>query len=145
MWTPTTRRQHSRRGLRYETDLTDAEWAVIEPHLPPASTCGRPRAWSFRDVFDAIFYVLRGGIAWRLLPNDLPPKSTVFRWFATWRDNGLFQAINHSLVMADRERVGREASPTAVVLDSQSVKTTESGGPSGYDAGKKSLPPRRRG
>lgn len=137
MWTPTTRRQHSRRGLRYETDLTDAEWAVIEPHLPPASTCGRPRAWSFRDVFDAIFYVLRGGIAWRLLPNDLPPKSTVFRWFATWRDNGLFQAINHSLVMADRERVGREASPTAVVLDSQSVKTTESGGPSGYDAGKK--------
>ena len=83
MWTPTTRRQHSRRGLRYETDLTDAEWAVIEPYLPPASPCGRPREWSFRDVFDAIFYVLRGGIAWRLLPNDLPPKSTVFRWFAT--------------------------------------------------------------
>ena len=87
MWTPTTRRQHSRCGLRYETDLTDAEWAVIEPHLPPAATCGRPREWSFRDVFDAIFYVLRGGIAWRLLPNDLPPKSTVFRWFSTWRDN----------------------------------------------------------
>ena len=70
-------------------------------------------------------------------PTDLPPKSTTFRWFATWRDSGLFEAINHSLVMADRERVGREASPTAVVLDSQSVKTTESGGPSGYDAGKK--------
>ena len=81
--------------------------------------------------------MLRGGIAWRLLPNDLPPKSTVFRWFATWRDNGLFETITHHLVMTDRERVGREASPTAVVLDSQSVKTIESGGPSGYDAGKK--------
>ena len=136
MWTPTTRRQHSRCGLRYETDLTDAEWAVIEPHLLPPCRCGRPRAWSLRDVLEAVFYVLRGGIAWRLLPNDLPPKSTAFRWFARWRDNGLFEAINHSLVMADRERAGREASPPAAVLDSQSVKTTESGGPSGYDAGK---------
>ena len=81
--------------------------------------------------------MLRGGIAWRLLPSDLPPKSTVFRWFSWWRDTGLFETINHLLVMADRERVGREASPTAAVLDSQSVKTTESGGPRGYDAGKK--------
>ena len=137
MWTPTTRRQHSRCGLRYETDLTDAEWAVMEPYLPPPCDCGRLWKRSFRDVFDAIFYVLRGWIAWRLLPNDLPPKSTAFRWFATWRDNGLFETINHHLVVADRDRVGREASPTAVVLDSQSVKTTESGGPSGYDAGKK--------
>jgi transposase len=80
---------------------------------------------------------LRGGIAWRLLPSDLPPKSTVFRWFSLWRDTGVFETINHLLVMADRERVGREASPTAAVLDSQSVKTTESGGPRGYDAGKK--------
>lgn len=137
MWTPTTRQQHSRCGLRYETDLTDAEWDLIEPYLPPPCDCGRPREWSLRDVLDAIFYVLRGGIAWRLLPNDLPPKSTVFRWFALWRDTGLFETINHGLVMADRERAGREASPSAVVLDSQSVKTTESGGPSGYDAGKK--------
>ena len=71
------------------------------------------------------------------MPSDLPPKSTVFRWFSLWRDTGLFETINHLLVMADRERVGREASPTAAVLDSQSVKTTESGGPRGYDAGKK--------
>ena len=137
MWTPTTRRQHSRDGLRYETDLTDAEWALVKPFLPPPRRCGRPREWPLREVLNAIFYVLRGGIAWRLLPSDLPPKSTAFRWFAQWRDAGLFETINHRLVMADRERLGREASPTAVVLDSQSVKTTESGGPRGYDAGKK--------
>ena len=114
MWTPATREQHSRSDLRYSTDLTDAEWAVIEPLLPPANPLGRPRLWSLREIVNGVFYVLRGGVPWRLLPKDLPPKSTVFRWFATWRDSGLFQAINHSLVMADRERVGREASPTAV-------------------------------
>jgi transposase len=137
MWTPTTRRQYSRDGLRYETDVTDAEWAVLEPLLPEPHARGRPRRWAARDILNAIFHVLRGGIAWRLLPSDLPPKSTVFRWFSLWRDTGLFETINHVLVMADRERVGREASPTAAVLDSQSVKTTESGGPRGYDAGKK--------
>ena len=137
MWTPTTRRHYSRDGLRYETDLTDAAWALIEPLLPGPHARGRPRRGPAREILNAIFYVLRGGIAWRLLPSDLPPKSTVFRWFSLWRDAGLFETINHLLVMADRERVGREASPTAAVLDSQSVKTTESGGPRGYDAGKK--------
>ena len=81
--------------------------------------------------------MLRGGIAWRLLPREFPPRTTVYRWFALWRDTGLFETLNHLLVMADRERAGREVSPSAAVIDSQSVRTTESGGPRGYDAGKK--------
>ena len=123
MWTPATRRQHSRDGLRYDTDLTDSEWAVIEPLMPEPRQRERPRAWSLREIVNAIFYVLRGAIAWRLIPKDLPPRTTVYRWFALWRDTGLFERINHTLDKADRERGGREASPTAAVLDSQSVKT----------------------
>ena len=90
-----------------------------------------------REIVNGIFYVMRAGCPWRLLPNDLPPWGTIYRWFATWRDDGCFERINHALVMADRERVGRDASPTAAIIDSQSAKTTEAGGPRGYDAGKK--------
>jgi transposase len=113
MWTPTTRQQHSRPVTRYQTDLTDAEWRVIAPHLPKPRATGRPRAWPMREIVNGIFYVMRAGCPWRLLPNDLPPWGTIYRWFASWRDDGCFERINHALVMADRERVGREASPTA--------------------------------
>ena len=137
MWTPTTRQQHSRPVTRYQTDLTDAEWLVIAPHLPKPCATGRPRAWPMREIVNGIFYVMRAGCPWRLLPNDLPPWGTIYRWFAAWRDDGRFERINHALVMGDRERVGRDASPTAAIIDSQSAKTTEAGGPRGYDAGKK--------
>jgi putative transposase len=137
MWTPTTRQQHSRPVKRYQTDLTDAKWRVIAPHLPKPCATGRPREWPMREILNGIFYVVRAGCPWRLLPNDLPPWETIYRWFAVWRDDGLFERMNHALVMADRERVGRDASSSAAIIDSQSVKTTEAGGPRGSDAGKK--------
>ena len=123
MLTPTTRQQHSRIVTGYQTDLTDEEWRVIAPHLPKPCASGRPREWPMREIINGIFYVMRAGCPWRLLPNDLPPWETIYRWFAVWRDDGRFERINHVLVMADRELVGRDASPTAAIIDSQSVKT----------------------
>jgi transposase len=137
MWTPTTGAQHSRAGLRCGSDLTDAEWAIPEPFLPPPCPRGRKRRWPMRRIVGAIFHVLRAGCAWEMLPDSFPPLSTVYRWFARFRDDGTGETINHHLVMRDRERVGRQASPSAAVLDSQSAKTAEAGGPRGYDAGKK--------
>jgi transposase len=137
MWTPITRKQHNRDRLRFPSDLTDEEWRILAPLMPPPCRVGRNRRWAWREVLDAIFYVLRGGNPWRMLPDCFPPRQTIYRWFTTWRDGGLFETINHHLLMADRERIGREASPSAAVIDSQSTKTTEAGGPRGYDAGKK--------
>ena len=190
MWTPTTRTQHSRADLRYGSDLTDAEWLILFAFLPAPSPCGRHRKWEMREIVNAIFYVLRGGIAWSMLPKEFPPWSTAYRWFARFRDDGTWERINHHaewLILfacrhqahaggivsgrcgrsstlsstacaaalpgaccrrsfrpgprpaaglpgsattapgsgstitgdADRERVGREASPTAAVIDSQ--------------------------
>src|SRR5438270_4097235 len=131
MWTEITRRKYERGGQRYASDLTDGEWALIEPHMPAAKPLGRPREIELRAVLDAILYIARTGCQWRMLPKDFPPFTTVQGYFYDWRDNSLFETINFTLLLQAREAAGREASPTAGVIDRQSVKTTESGGPRG--------------
>ncbi len=137
MWTDTTRAIHARTVLASPSYITDDEWAVPEPFLPPALLGGRPRKWPTRRLVEAMLYMLRGGLPWRMLPPGFPPMTIVQRYFHAWRDSGVWQTINHYLLMDLRVAEGREASPSAGVIDSQSAQTTASGGIRGFDAGKK--------
>jgi putative transposase len=112
---------------RYPSDLSDAQWMHLEPHLPGALPGGRPRAHPTRELVDALRYVLRGGIAWRALPHEYPPWQTVYHYFRAWRMDGTWERLNDELREMVRERAGR-AQPSAAILDSQSAKTTEKGG-----------------
>jgi transposase len=135
MWTPAARAQLARASAAYATSLSDAEWALVAPFLPVSAETGRPRRWPLRRILDAILYVLRTGGAWRHLPREFPPWPTVHRWFLRLSRTGAFERLAHALAMADRERAGRGASPTAAVLDAQAARSGGTGvaGRRGYD------------
>lgn len=129
MWTKDNRRVYERVGLRYPSDLTDEEWALVEPVIPPAKRGGRQRTVNLREVVNGIFYVLMTGCQWRALPRDLPPRSTVHEYLGLWEWDGTLARLHHTLFVEVRERSGKEASPTVAIIDSQSVKGAEKGGP----------------
>ena len=129
MWTAEHRVSAARKGLRYPSDLTDAEWGLIAPIIPPGKRGGRRREVSVREVLNAIFYVLSTGCQWQALPKDLPPKSTAHAYFMLWDWDGTLERIHHALYVETREQAGREASPSAAIIDSQSGKAAQKGAP----------------
>ena len=118
----------SKRRKPYPTDLTDNQWAILEPLIPDAKPGGRPRKADKRRIVEAILYQLRAGSAWRLLPHDFPPWQTVYYYLRRWQAEGVWATVHHTLLMADRERAGREASATAAIMDSQSVRSADQKG-----------------
>lgn len=128
MWNDEHRQRYDRRGLRYPSDLTDAEWGLIEPLIPPAKRGGRRRSVDLREVVQGLLYVLETGCQWRHLPTDFPPRSTVWEYFDLWSYDGTLARIHETLYLALRAAEGREASPSAAIIDSQSVKSAEKGG-----------------
>jgi len=128
MWTPENRKLYDRSDLRYPSDVTDEEWELIKPQIAPAKRGGRKRAVDEREIVNAIMYVLSTGCQWRALPKDFPPRSTVWHYLDLWSYDGTLERIHHELYVKCREKAGREASPTAAIIDSQSVKSAEKGG-----------------
>jgi putative transposase len=137
MWTETTREDYRRDDLAYASSMREEEWGELASLLPPPRRLGRPRRWALRQIVEALLYIGWSGCQWRALPRGFPPYTTVQRYFYAWRDDGTLARINAALVVRGRALLGRAAVPTAGIIDSQSVPTTESGGPRGVDAGKR--------
>ena len=129
MWTTENRSRYDRSSLRYPSDLTDDEWAVIKPLIPPARRGGNKRTVDERELINGLMYILSTGCQWAALPKDLPPRSTVNDYFCRWNYDRTLDRIHHALYVQCREQAGCEASPTAAIIDSQSVKSAEKGGP----------------
>ena len=128
MWTAENRPRYDRSRLRYLSDVTDAEWALIASRIPPAKRGGNKRTVDLREVVNGLLYVLGTGCQWRAIPKDLPPRSTLHGYFLRWEWDGTLERIHHALYVRCREQAGRDASPTAAIIDSQSVKGAEKGG-----------------
>src|SRR5882724_6086530 len=122
-------------GGRYPSDLTDDEWTLVEPFIPPAKSGGGKRRTDMREVMNGVMYILSTGCQWRYLPKDFPPRSTVHNYFIWWQCDGVLDRINHALYVKCREKAERDASPTACIIDSQSVKSAEKGGPASIRTG----------